>query len=126
MGYEKYSDEIAEQLDPDSLESRLLLSELESDIQEELNQLVSKRFTEIQTEMKLAKDSTGIGMILNCAIRIEIDYAAAAGSLEDEPEQLPLLRTFSTRRIEYVDSVSPEARVKTRSSLLKALGLGKP
>jgi hypothetical protein len=125
MGYEKYSDEIAQQLDPNSIEGSLLLSELESDIQEELNQLLSKRFAEIQGDMKLANEGTGIGMTLNCALRVEIYHSTRPDSSSEEPEQLPLLRTFSTRRASHVESVSAEERVKTRSRLLNTLGLRK-
>ncbi len=126
MGYEKYSDEIAEQLDLDSLEGSLLLSELESDIQEELNQLVSKRFAEIQGEMKLSNEGTSIGMTLNCAIRVEIHHSIQADSSAEEPEQLSLLRTFSPRRADHVESVSATERIKARSQVLNALGLKKP
>jgi hypothetical protein len=123
MGYEKYSDEIGEELDLNSLEGSLLLSELESDIQEELNQLVSKRFAEIQGDLKLAHE--GIGMTLNCAIRVEAQHSMGADSSAHEPEQLSLLRTFSPRRADHVESISPEERVETRSRVLSVLGLKK-
>ena len=85
MGYEKYSDEIAQQLDPNSIEGSLLLSELESDIQEELNQLLSKRFAEIQGDMKLANEGTGIGMTLSGRLQplFLISFAYAQPEIHD-------------------------------------------
>lgn len=123
MDYEKYSNGIAELLDPNSLEGNLLLSELESDVQEELNQLLSGRFAEIQSDMKLAHE--GIHMTLNCALRVEIEHSSKADSSPEEPEQLALLRTFSSRRADHVESIPAKERVKARSELLGALGLKK-
>lgn len=125
MGNQNNSDDSIEELESNSLEERLLLAELESDIQEELNQLVAKRFSEIEGELKLAGEGLGVGMSLDCAIRVGIHPSMSKSPVVKEPEQLPLLRTFSPRRCKHVDSVEAEERVMTRSSLLHALGLVK-